>query len=175
MSRADIGRTNRPRMVNAANNQRPRFVWPRAKYLASLDECDMSEPNATGTLRKTSSISQSVTRCVGQFFPMFPSSQSHPSHSDGSNLATHSCISREYTSGQGYTRALYRADRVELGSLTTDDTGSVNRAASQRVTCGACAEIPAPRAEVFLRGSHSRTARVGRKAHRQFDANPDER
>ena len=60
----------------------------------------MSEPNAIGTLRKTSSISQSVTRCFGQFFPMLPSSQSHPSHSDGSSLATGPCILRQYTFGQ---------------------------------------------------------------------------
>ena len=88
MSRADIGRTNRPRMVNATNSQRPRFVCPRAKYLFSAEECDRSDPKAMGTLRKISSISQSVTRCFDQFFPMFPSSQSHPSHSDGSSLST---------------------------------------------------------------------------------------
>src|SRR5437660_185497 len=86
MSRADIGRTNRSRTVNATNNQRPRLVWPRAKYLSSPEQWLASEPKAIGTLRKTSSISQSVTRCFGQFFPMFPSSQSHPSHTYGSSF-----------------------------------------------------------------------------------------
>ena len=97
MSRADMGRTNRPRTVNDTNSHRPRFVWPRAKYRSSLEECVVSTRNAIGTLRKTSSISQSVTRCVGQFFPMLPSSQSHPSHWDGSNLVMPSCISQTYT------------------------------------------------------------------------------
>jgi len=48
----------------------------------------VSVPNAIGWLRKSSSISQSVTRCFAQFFPMFPSSQSQPSHEVGSRLAT---------------------------------------------------------------------------------------
>ena len=43
MSRADIGRTKRPRTVNATNKQRPRFVCPSAKYLSS-DETGSSEP-----------------------------------------------------------------------------------------------------------------------------------
>lgn len=100
MSRADIGRTSRPRTVKATNNQRARFVWPSAKYLFSSEEWLASEPKAIGTLRKTSSISQSVTRCFGQFFPMFPSSQSHPSHSDGSSFDMNVCISRKYTDSQ---------------------------------------------------------------------------
>ena len=100
MSRADMGRTNRPRTVNATNNHRPRFVCPRAKYRSSVEEWVVFKRNAIGTFKKTSSISQSVTRCVGQFFPMLPSSQSHPSHCDGSSLAMPLCISQTYTCGQ---------------------------------------------------------------------------
>ncbi|HEX6086317.1 MAG TPA: CopG family antitoxin [Thermoanaerobaculia bacterium] len=47
--------------------------WSRAQKLVLPNiECDASEPNAIGMLRKISSISQSVTRCFGQFLPMFP-------------------------------------------------------------------------------------------------------
>jgi len=122
MSRADIGRTSRPRMVNATNSQRPLFVRPRTKYRSSADECDASKPNAIGTLRKTSSISQSVTPCFGQFFPMFPSSQSHPSQSDGSSFTTCLCISQEYTVGQAtprlrrYRRSARRLRRRSLAA-----------------------------------------------------------
>src|SRR6266540_4554959 len=45
-----------------------------------------SEPKAMGELKKISSASQSLTQCLVQFFPMLPSSQSKPSHSDGSNF-----------------------------------------------------------------------------------------
>src|ERR1041385_1491049 len=84
MSRADIGLTNRSRTANETNNHRPRLVCPNTKKRGSLKECARSEPYEIGTFMKTSSISQSVTRCFSQFLPMLPSSQSHPSHSDGS-------------------------------------------------------------------------------------------
>src|SRR5688572_31816410 len=36
ISRADIGRINRPRMVTATNNRRPRFVWRSEEHSSEL-------------------------------------------------------------------------------------------------------------------------------------------